>query len=58
MKAMFNEHCKSVLYTLKLRLLIHMVEDVELFGCLEMLDWLLFEKSNAHIKPAYRRRSH
>lgn len=56
-KAMFEEHCGSGLYMLKLHLLDHVVEVLERYGSLEMLHGSPFERFNVHIKHGYRRTS-
>lgn len=53
MKDTFDEHCESGLYSLKFHLFHHVGEDVEQFGSLEMLDYLLFDSFSVHIKRAY-----
>lgn len=53
----FQDFCVSGLFTLKFHLLDHMVEDMERFGSLQVLDASAFEHYNTDIKAAIRRTS-
>lgn len=52
LKSIFDEHCISGLYMMKLHLLDHILEDLEEFGSLVVLNSSLFERSNINIKSS------
>lgn len=53
-KKTFDAHCEVGLYTLKLHFLDHVVDDLERFGSMKLLNSSSFEIVNVHIKLAYR----
>lgn len=48
-----DAYCEIGLYTLKLCLLDHFIEDSDLFGCWELLHSSPYERTNVHIKLVY-----
>lgn len=50
----FDGHYDSFQYTLDFYLVDHMMEDIEKFGSLEMLDSFPFERFNEYTKFANR----
>lgn len=54
LKATLEELCYTGLNMLVPHLLDHLVNDLQKFGYLEILDASLLERVNVHLKPAFR----
>lgn len=53
----FDEHCNSSLYNLKYHLLGHILEDVNIFGELSVLEIIHYQLFNARNEQMHRRSS-
>lgn len=52
-----DDHCDSSLYIVMHHLLDHMVEDIRTYRTQSVLDSMLYEQFNVHVKHAYNRAS-
>lgn len=57
MVRLFKVHCELGLFTMKLRLLDHLCEDLEKFRSIQLLDTASYEQFNAVLKSVYCRTS-
>lgn len=52
-----SKHCNFDLYTMKFHLLVHVVDDLRVFGTPSVFDTLLLEQYNVNIMQVYRQNS-
>lgn len=53
-RGMFSLVCTSGLYTMKLYMLHHLLEDVSSFGNMSVLEAAVYKQFDVHIKRAYQ----
>lgn len=58
LKVPLDKHCETCLNVQMFHLLLHVVYDLERFGCLEVLDASLSERSNKNVERAFRTTCH